>query len=269
MAGATIDHMVSVTILIAAMLVAMTTYNGLFASAVNYDRNRQVANKAVDIMNTICLSPGNPVDWGETNAPVLGFGLQDPETGGYNLSPYSIMRLRTSIDTELVEYPLMPGVFFNNLTGNFGNGILAPIGDCINYTDAAKLLGVDGSYGFSIDIKPTLNVTVSSISQNPLKLDVNVKGSGIPLSGATLDYCLFYTGNNGTFPMIVPYSGVAQTNASGSVQLDFSVIKDDYHDNTPAYSILIYANLGGITGVGYHTHRTTDMNKPVHNSSNL
>jgi len=102
MAGATIDHMISLTILIAALLVTMTIYNGMFSTAVDYDRNRQIANKAVDLMNTICLSPGNPTDWGATNDSVLGFGLQDPQAGGYALSPHSIMRLRTSNDSQLI-----------------------------------------------------------------------------------------------------------------------------------------------------------------------
>ena len=96
MAGATIDHIVAVTLLLSAMLVSMMMYNGLFTSALEYDRNRQVANKAVDLINTICLSPGSPPDWGETNDTVLGFGLQDPDASGYTLSPYSMMRMSSS-----------------------------------------------------------------------------------------------------------------------------------------------------------------------------
>ena len=93
--GATIDHIIAVTVLLTAMLVAMMTFNGLFAQALEYDTNRQISNKAVDIMNTICLSPGSPPNWAETNLDVLGFGLQDPEASGYTLSPYSLMRLNT------------------------------------------------------------------------------------------------------------------------------------------------------------------------------
>ena len=124
MTGATIDHMISVTILIAALLIAMITYSNMFATALDYDLNRQVATKASDIMNTICLSSGNPTDWGETNASVLGFGLQDPDAGGYALSPYSMMRLKTvSNDSQLVEYPPDSGNFYNNLSAYYGDAL--------------------------------------------------------------------------------------------------------------------------------------------------
>jgi hypothetical protein len=107
--GATIDHMISLIILIAALLIAMTTYNQMFATAVDYDQNRQVATKAADLMNTICLSPGNPTDWGRTDSSLLSFGLQDPEAGGYALSPYSVMRLNAvSDDNPLVHFDEVP-----------------------------------------------------------------------------------------------------------------------------------------------------------------
>ena len=255
MAGATIDHMISLTILIAALLVAMTTYNGMFATAVDYDRNRQVANKAVDLMNTICLSPGNPTDWGATNASVLGFGLQDPQAGGYALSPYSLMRLMTSDssgDSQIVEYPPDSGIFYNNISTNYGHAILTPIGDCINYTTAAELLGVNGTYGFSVDITPTLNVLVSQVDTDPLKLNVEVRGSGMPLSGATLNYYLFSVENSGNKPWILAHSGVEHTGSSGSADIVFSEIDD----NEPVYSFTVYVSLGGVNGVGYYTTNT-------------
>jgi hypothetical protein len=259
-AGATIDHMISLTILIAALLVAMTTYNNMFATAVDYDRNRQVANKAVDLMNTICLSPGNPTDWGETNASVLGFGLQDPDVGGYALSPYSIMRLSTSLSSggsQLVYYP-HTGLYYNNLSANFGHNVLVPLGDCINYTDAAELLGINGTYDFSIDIEPILDVSISQVPvsppQNHLILKVDVRGSGLPLSGATLNYILFHVKKGSTYPLITAYSGVNQTDYSGSAVIEF----DEVDESNDAYSFIVYVSIGGVTGNGYYTHNTLD-----------
>jgi hypothetical protein len=252
MAGATIDHMISLTILIAALLVAMMTYNGIFATAIDYERNRQVTNKAIDITNTICLSPGSPVDWGETDSSVLGFGLQDPQANGYALSPYSIMRLTTSNssgDSQIVEYPPDSGTFYNNISTNYGHAILTPLGDCIDYTTASTLLGVNGTYGFNIDLNPTLNVVVSQVDTNPLKLSVEVHGSGMPLSGATLNYHLFSVENNGNDPWIVAHSGVECTGPYGSADIVFSEIVS----NDPVYSFTVYVSLGGVTGVGYYT----------------
>jgi len=255
MAGATIDHMISLTILIAALLVAMMTYNGLFATAIDYDRNRQVANKAIDIINTICLSPGNPTDWGEINGIVSCFGLQDPRVGGYSLSPYSIMRLNTG--SQLVEYPKDSGVFYNNISTNCGDAILTPIGDCVNYTTAAELLGVNGTYGFGVDITPTLNVNVSQVTTNPhLTLNVAVSGSGLPLSGATLRYYLFHMESGSPYPYITTHPpnppGVAEIGSSGSVDIEFS----DVTSGDPVYAFVVYASLGGVNGVGYHANNT-------------
>jgi hypothetical protein len=246
--GATIDHLISVTILIAALFVAMMTYNGLFASAIDYDRNRQVANKAIDITNTICLSPGNPTNWGETNETLLGFGLQDPRVGGYALSPYSIMRLRTSNDSQLIEYNYTPGVFYNNLSASYGNSILTPVGDCINYSSATELLGINGKYGFSVDITPTLNVSISQVPGDHLTLKVDVRGSGLPLSDATLKYFLFHVDKgDGNYPKFMTYSGVVQSDSFGSALLDFSSVED-----TDAYTFMVYASLSGLNGVGYY-----------------
>jgi len=256
-AGATIDHMISLTILIAALLVAMTTYNGMFATAVDYDRNRQVANKAVDIMNTICLSPGNPVNWGETNASVLGFGLQDPEVGGYVLSPYSIMRLQVSNSSghdQIVEYPPGSGVFYNNMSGKFGHGIFTPVGDCVDYTNVAELLGINGTYGFRLDLMPTLDVRIEQLDTNPLKLAVEVYGSGLPMSGATLNFHLFHVSDGeGGSPAITTYSDVTQTGPSGAVDIVFSDVTK-IGNNDPSYTFTVYVSIGGINGVGYYTH---------------
>jgi hypothetical protein len=86
MAGASIDHIISLTILIAALMIAMMSFNQMFSSAVIYETNTQVASKAVDIINTVCLSPGNPADWGATDDDVLVWS-QDHVVGGYALSP--------------------------------------------------------------------------------------------------------------------------------------------------------------------------------------
>jgi len=248
--GATIDHMISVTILIAALTIALLTYSSMFATAVEYDRNRQVANKAIDVINTICLSPGNPTNWGTTNTSLLGFGLNDPNVGGYALSPYSIMRLATSNSSggnSLVYYP-KTGLYYNNLSANYGHGVFAPTGDLVNYADAAELLGINGTYGFGIDIAPTLDVDVTPVTGlGHLAFNVEVSGSGLPLSGATLNYHLFDVNDL----VVTPYSDVAQTNSSGQQLIEFETIDED-----DAFSFTVYADLGGITGVGYYTKNT-------------
>jgi len=247
--GATIDHIIAVTILLTAMLLAMMTFNGLFSQALEYDTNRQVANKAVDIMNTICLSPGSPANWGETTAEVLGFGLQDPDASGYTLSPYSMMRLNSADGSRLVEYPPGSGVFYNNISANFGDAILTPVGNGLNYSDVTDLLGITGQYAFNINIEPTLDVSVSKVSgYGHLVLKVDVFGSGLPLSGATLKHYLFEISDEGS-SSIIPHLGVDSTDESGSFLLHYNTI-DDIDD---AYHFMVYVNLNGLNGVGYYS----------------
>ncbi|MDG6222071.1 MAG: hypothetical protein QCH99_02275 [Candidatus Bathyarchaeota archaeon] len=251
--GATIDHIIAVTVLLTAMLLAMMTFNGLFAQALEYDRNRQVANKAVDLVNTICLSPGSPATWSKTNEPLTGFGLQDPDAGGYTLSPYAIMRLNTASDDSQLVYSEVTDTWYNNVSTNYGHGILTPIDNCVNYATAAELLGIDGAYGFGLDITPTLDVNVTQVSTDPLKINVQVHGGGLPLSNATLTSHLFEIKQDLS---IVSYSNVTKTNHFGSTELEFSGITDD----EPVYSFVVYVSIGGITGVGYFTNNTITDN---------
>jgi hypothetical protein len=259
MAGATIDHMVSITVLVAVLLLTMGIYNQMFASVIAYERNRQVVMKAVDLMDTISLCPGNPADWGQSNSTPLGFGLQDPESAGYTLSPYSIIRLRTSEDDQLVYYP-KTGLYYNNVSLSSGASLLLPVGDCVNYTTAARLLGVNGSYGFQISIVPTLNVSISQVPASYLILRVEVRGPGLPLSGATLNYYLHQVTENpdSSVPLVISQSGTAQTDSTGSALLEFPSV-DDADD---AYSFIVYANLGGLNGVGYYSHDVLDGYPP-------
>ncbi|UCC58467.1 MAG: hypothetical protein JSW14_00635 [Candidatus Bathyarchaeum sp.] len=247
MPGATIDHMISVTILITAMLIAMVTFNNMFASAVAYERNRQVTMKAVDLIDTACLSPGNPANWSQTNSAIIGFGLQDPESSGYSLSTYSPMRLRTSQDSQLVQYGT---TFYNNISFGYGGYLLVPVGDCVNYTRTAELLGVNGTYGFGINIAPTLSVSISEVSLNPLEFKVETRGPGLPLTNASLNYYLFHLDpEGGEFPSIITHSGIIQ---NGSSSIKFSLDASD-----DAYSLLVYVHLSGLNGVGYYSRDVT------------
>jgi hypothetical protein len=115
------------------------------------------------------------------------------------------------------------------------------------------LLGVNGSYGFQLVIKPTLTVSISEVNLNPLRLGVNVRGPGLPLSGASLNYSLFIAVPSGDpdipYPLLNVYSGTAKTDNTGSATLEFASIDGSQY----AYSIIIYAHLSGLVGSSYHS----------------
>ena len=257
MAGPTIDHMVSVIVLVAALLLSFTAYNQILANAIAYERHRQVAMKAMDLMDTICLSPGEPPDWGQSNVTPTCFGLQDPDGGGYALSPFSLMRLLSS-SGEKVYYNIT-GEWYSNVSWGFDGGyLLVPESDCINYANVSKLLGTNGSYGFQLSVTPTLSVIISETQLNPLKLSVEVRGPSSPLSGATLNYLMFWTLDEKDpetdCPLLNFTSDNAITNSAGLAYLDFPQI--NVNNNRTAYTIIIKAHLSGLYGVGYKSRET-------------
>jgi len=259
MAGPTIDHIVSVVLLVAALLLSFTVYNQILANAIEYERHRQVAMKAMDIMDTICLSPGNPPDWGQSDSTPSGFGLQDPESAGYVLSAFSINRLFAS-GGGLVYYP-KTGKWYNNISMGEGGCLMVPVADCINYTTVAELLGINVSYGFQLTIMPTVSVSVTQVNpNNPLRFKVEVRGPGLAIGGATLTYNLYHAiRRTGNYPQIEIFSGTTVTDSAGLAFLEFPSI----NGLGDTYSIIVYAHIGGLVGVGYNFHETMKTKEDI------
>jgi hypothetical protein len=118
----------------------------------------------------------------------------------------------------------------------------------INYSEAAKMMGINGTYGFSLTISPTIEVSVSETSHNPLIVSVLAKGTGFPLSNAIVTYCLIVS--NGidppAFPSLNLYYGNSTTDLTGAVSLNLQ----SYVNQKP-YFILVQVSLSAVSGTGY------------------
>jgi hypothetical protein len=109
-----------------------------------------------------------------------------------------------------------------------------------------------------------LNVSISEVSQNPLQLKVGVRGPGLLLSGAYLNYTLFNavpsSDPNIPYPVLNVYSGSAQTNTTspnpGYAKLDFPAVDGSKY----SYSIIVYAHLSGLVGSGYYSRNSFTTN---------
>lgn len=257
MTGVTIDHMVSLVALVTALTASIIAYSQIMGAAVEHQQNHDVAMKAAELANTLVLSPGYPDGWGQSNSTPSAFGLQDPEVGGYSLSPFSLQKLLSS--RAQVYYSETDQWYSNNSLGE-GGSLLVPVIYAVNYTTATKLLGVNGSYGFRLTIAPTLNISISEVNLNPLRLKVEVRGPGLALRDATLNYFLYHAvPSDDSCPLIEVLSGTNQTDPTGSASLLFSSLDGSQF----AYSILVYARLGGLTGVGYHSRETVTNNRII------
>ena len=249
MTSSTIDHLISVIVFIGAILLFISLFNQTLQTAILYQRHRNLASKCSDLLDNMLLNPGIPMNWGTNNVTPTGFGLQDPEFTQYKLSPFSLMRLRSSSGTP-VYYPKTE-LYYSNITIGFGNYLLVPCTKTINYSATSSLLGINGSYGFQLTVTPIITVSVTEIqSEDPLKIAVAVSGTGFPLSNAVVSYCLITVtlAGGGAYPSYETNFGTVSTSDTGSALLEFPEVDDD----EISYAFIAYAHLSGLVGVGYH-----------------
>jgi hypothetical protein len=247
MVSSTIDHMVAVTVFLAATLLFIGLFNQTIQTAVIYQRHRATATKASDLLDNMLLNPGIPVNWGQEDGLPTGFGLQDPEFTQYRISSFSLMRLTSSSGTS-VFYP-KTGETYSNITIGDKNFLLVSHSSSLNYTTALDLLGIRNDYGFQLTFKPMVTVTITEDqAASPLRLSLNAYGTGFPLANARVSYCMLSVSLNGGQPSYSIDTGEVTTNEDGSVTLEFAEVTK----SSSCYSFIAYVHIGGLVGVGYH-----------------
>lgn len=245
MAGTTIDHLVAVTIFLAAILLFIGLFNQTIQTAILYQRHRYLATKCSDTLDNIFLNPGIPPDWGQSNASPTGFGLQDPEFTQYRVSPFSLMRLDSSTGTPV--FYSKTGLYYSNTTTRFGESLLVPYNQIVNTQTAASLLGINGSYGFSLTATPTVNLSILETQRSPLIVMVTVTGAGYPFAYSTISYCLIKnTGNGSVYPSYTIAYGTVSTDSQGVAALNLGT----FDDSRESYALIVYADTNGLVGVG-------------------
>jgi len=257
MPEATIDHMVALTVFLAALLLFIALFNQTIQTAILYQQHKYIASKCTDMLDNILLNPGyapnSKISWGASNEIPTSFGLQDPEFTQYRLSPFSLMRLRSS--TGDAVYYSKTGMWYSNTTMGFGDFLFVPYNEVVNYTTAARLLGTNNSFGFQLTIQPTITVSIlENRSNSPLVMNVSVSGSGFPLSRVNLSYCFFVADFEGGYPSYAIYPGKTYTNDQGFAWLKL----DQVQDPDPVYALILYAHLSGLTGLGYYQRVSSD-----------
>jgi hypothetical protein len=243
MAGATIDHLVAFTIFLAAILLFIGFYNQMNQTAIAYQNHRFIASKCSDVLDSMLLNPGTPTDWGVSDSStqkLTFFGLQDPEFQEYRLSPFSVMRLLSPSAQQ-----------YNNVSWNVKGGyLLVQASECIGYHNVTNLLGISGAYDFQLAITPTITVNITQVPSTDLKLEIQLYGTGFPLSNAYVNYVMFWanTSTSGNYP-VLSYnftSDLLQTDSSGIAYKEFPSLS-----NGTAFTFIAKADIGGICGTGY------------------
>lgn len=247
MSGVSIDHLVSIIVLLAAVLLFMGLFNQTFSVAVNYQSNSSTAKVCSDLLDAMLSTPGIP-----TNGTPQAFGLQDPSSTQFQLSPFSLMRLNSLSDVP-VSYQ-KTALTYSTIKTTPNNYLLYPYTDTINYSSALSLLGINNTYGFQLSLTPTVNISIAEISTNPLSLTLDVTGTGYPLANANVNYLLIPVFLNMTYPDFetsANQAGNVKTNSVGLTSVTF--LNFSLNPNM-TYVFVAYAYLDGITGVGYYEH---------------
>jgi hypothetical protein len=252
MTGSTIDHLISLLVFLAAILLFMGLFNQTIQTAILYQRHRSIATKCSDSLDNMLLNPGSPADWGKTNIVPTGFGIQDPDFKQYRLSQFSSMRLLSSAGDKV--YYSRTGKWYSNVSWGVGGGyLLLQEGDCLDYSTASRLLGTNGTYGFQLTVAPILTISIREVQSgsNPLKLEVKILGPGSPLTNATVNYLMFWA--NAT--AVRQFSGGTTSDDLGLAYLNFDgtsgLPRIQVSQNQTAYTFIAKAGLGGLSGVGY------------------
>jgi hypothetical protein len=259
MASAAVDHMISLTIFMAAILIFIGLFNQTMQTGITYERHTAMSTKTSDLLDTMLLNPGLPVNWGQSDNTVVGFGLQDPDYSQYKLSSFSSMRLTSSAQPS-VYYP-RTGIYYSNVTAGPGSYLFAPSIKSLNYSTASKLLGINGTYGFQLTLLPTISFSIEKISVGtPLTLSINVAGTGYPFANAPLSYSLLLVNQDASdYPSYTMINGVTVTDPAGSAQLSFPGIDGD----SQSYALIVYSYLSGLKGMGYFVHVPPSFTKTV------
>jgi hypothetical protein len=252
--------MISLTVFIAAMLIFISLFSQNIQTAVVYESHRVLSTKTSDLLDTMMLNPGLPMDWGKKDGMPDCFGLQDPEYPQYKLSAFSLMRLSSAAEPQ-VYYP-RTCIYYSNTTAGFGSYLLAPTTKVLNYSTVSKMLGINGTYGFQLTLSPLLNITATKVSSGgaPLTLDVNVDGTGSPLADASVSYSLILVNQDqNQYPSFTIKSGSTTTDDKGLAQITFPGVNGE----TQSYAFIAYSYLYGIKGVGYYVNLPQSFTKSI------
>jgi hypothetical protein len=259
MASAAVDHMISLIIFISAIIIFIGLFSDTMQTGISYEQHQALSTKTSDLLDTILLNPGIPVNWAKTDGAIAAFGLQDPDYSQYMLSSLSPLRLSSS--AQPLVYYSKTNAYYNNISSGFESNLLVPTEKSFNYTSVSKLLGINGTYGYQLTLTPTLTVLIEKTSiGTPLELAISVSGTAYPLANAPLSYSLLLVNQNtNQFPSYTITKGSSVTDSAGSAQLVFPGIDGEGQ----TYSLIVYSYLSGLKGLGSYVHTPLSMTKNV------
>ena len=257
MAGAAMDHMLSLIIFMVAILIFIGLFTQNMQTGMAYQRHNAMSTKTSDLLDTLLLSPGSPVNWGQSDSTIVGVGLLDYTL--FKPSSYSPMRLACL--NQPPAYYSTSGAYYNNLTTGFGGYLFTPTSTTLSYANASKLFGVNGTYGFQLSLTPTVAFSIQKTSLgSPLSFLITVAGTGYPLANTPLVCSLLLVNQDqNQYPSYTKMSSSTFTDSAGMAEVTFPAVDGENR----AYALVVYAYLDGLKGVGYYVNVPDSFTKTV------
>lgn len=243
MTGEIIDHAAAFVLVIITFTASIAAFNGIVVAGLNYLQLRDVSIAASDLIDNMLLTPGSPSNWGQLNSQPLAFGLQNPGFKSYSLSPFDPLRMMQPSGTILVS-----GVNYSTFVLPGGETMFQPTLSLVTYSTALKISGLNGLYGFRLNLAPTLNVTITPTSMNPLTFTISVSGPGGPTYNAIIGFTVFYIPSNvntNNVPPVYTLFTKVTTNTLGQATVSFP-----FDGSTTAYNGLATISAGGLLATG-------------------
>jgi len=251
------DHLISLVIFIAALLIFIGLFSQSISTAIVYQSHEALSTKTSDLLDNILLNPGINATWGTDGSTPSGFGLQDPEFTQYQISSFSLMRLDSSTGSVTEYDKTSPSIYYNQAASSLGSFLLTPIVQDLNYSTALSLLGISNTYGFQLTFTPDITVSINQTqASSPLNLEISTSGKGFPFANAAINYCLILVTlpqSDMQYPSYTIQNGAVTTDQQGIVNVAFPNVTD----SNQVYAFIAYAHLAGVEGVGYYTHCTS------------
>ncbi len=98
MANAAVDHMVSLIIFMAALLVFIGFFTQNMQTGLAYQQHSALSTKTSDLIDNVLLNTGLPSNWSKSDGAITAFGLHK-QASQYQMDPRAMMRLNPSSST--------------------------------------------------------------------------------------------------------------------------------------------------------------------------
>ena len=213
MATNTLDYIISVVMVTSVIVSAIIITGQNLSQAWIYQQDEQTSMEALNLLNNLIQNTGTPVDWGQRNSTPTSFGLKRPFEEYVVPSPFTPFRLMRAEDEITYQTEA-----YRNLT-TAQSTLFLKSSEYINYTLAAQLLSIEYDYGFQVDFRPILNISLVELVANPLRVGVEVYGLSGSIYRASLNASLYVVETTTPYPSFAaPIQVSTVSNISGQAE---------------------------------------------------